>query len=262
MTDTKSLFANARSKVQRANRHIDELIARSAPLDRELYELSNPGIKMRKTVIDREPTIYRLAYRPKEDIPVTFSGIIGDAFNNVREAFDYAAVAIVDTWGRRPPGNLYFPITKRKDLVSHTGFTSIEEAVPGFADLFLKEVRPENGPNEHLWDFYTLHKDGKHNDFVPVVTVVRIAPFNAKSGGLTVKDCAAGFDATRPYILFQSGLPITVNDNFKTTIDIKFDKGTAFEDESVIPTLTQVSQLASETIEWLGALIKRVKNIS
>jgi hypothetical protein len=220
MTNSKPLFANARSKIQRADRHIDELRQRSSPLDRELYEISNPGVKEHATVIDRYPTVYRLKYRPKTDIAETFAGIINDAFNNIREAFDFAAVAIVDTWGGRPGGKLYFPITKRKDLVSHTGFTAIEQAVPGFAERFLKDVRPENGPNEHLWDFYTLHKDGKHNDY------------------------------------------ITIDDDFQTSVDVCFDKGNVFENEPVIPTLTQISELASGTLDWLDALVREVKGAS
>src|SRR6266481_233312 len=106
MTNSKPLFSNARSKIERANRHIDELRRRSNPLDRELYEISDPSVRQHATVIHRNPTVYRVAYRPKVDIPETFAGIIGDAFNNIREAFDFSAVAIVDAWGTRPPGKL------------------------------------------------------------------------------------------------------------------------------------------------------------
>ena len=262
MTDTKTLLNSPRSKIDRANRHIDELRQRSVPLDRALYELANPGKKERASIIHLYATRYRVTFRPKQNIPEIFAGIIGDAFNNVREAFDYTAAAVVDTWGNRPAGPLYFPITKRKDLVSHSGFTAIEKAVPGFAEFFLKEIRPENGPNEHLWDFYALHKDAKHNDYVPVVTVVDISPINAKIGSNTFKNCAVGFPATGPCILFDSDLPITMQDNFRTSVDIKFGKGTAFENEPVIPTLTQISQLASETLDWLASLIRKVKNIN
>jgi hypothetical protein len=258
----KPLFANARSKIQRANRHIDELRQRSSPLDRELYEISNPGVKEHATVIDRYPTVYRLKYRPKTDIAETFAGIINDAFNNIREAFDFAAVAIVDTWGGRPGGKLYFPITKRKDLVSHTGFTAIEQAVPGFAERFLKDVRPENGPNEHLWDFYTLHKDGKHNDYIPVVSLVVISNINISTSGMKVVDCTVGSDANCPVDIMQSRSPITIDDDFQTSVDVRFDKGNVFENEPVIPTLTQISELASGTLDWLDALVREVKGAS
>src|SRR5260370_19464841 len=120
MTDTKTLLNGPRSKIERANRHIDELRQRSVPLDKSLYELSNPGQKVRRSVIDRFPTRYRVTFRPKQNIPETFAGIIGDAFNNIREAFDYTAAAGVDSWGHRPPWAPVFPITQPDKPLFHT----------------------------------------------------------------------------------------------------------------------------------------------
>jgi hypothetical protein len=261
MTNSKPLFSNARSKIQRANRHIDELSQRSSPLDRDLYEISNPGVKEHARVIDRYPTVYRLKYQPKVDIAETFAGIINDAFNNIREAFDFAAVAIVDTWGTRPDGPLYFPFAPRERLVAraHSGFTAIEKAIPGFAERFLKDVRPENGPNEHLWDFYTLHKDGKHNDYIPVVSLALISNINISSGGMKMVDCSVGSNANCPAGIMQSGQPITINDNFQTSVEVRFGQGNVFQNEPVIPTLTQISELARGTFDWLDALVREVK---
>src|SRR5258708_251166 len=120
MTDTKALLNGPRSKIERANRHIDELRQRSVPLDKSPYELSNPGQKERRTVIDRFPTRYRVTFRPKQNIPETFAGIIGDAFNNIREAFDYTAAAVVDILGGGPDWALHFSICKQEKLVFHS----------------------------------------------------------------------------------------------------------------------------------------------
>jgi hypothetical protein len=222
-----SILKNPRLKIQRANRHIDELRQRSSPLDRELYEIVIMGHpKKGPTVIHNYTTTVQITFRPKESIPEIFAGIIGDAVGNIREAFDHAASAIVDTWGTRPKGPLYFPITERKDLVSHTGFTAIEQAVPGFAELFLKEIRPENGPDERLWDFRTLNKDNKHNDFIPLVTVVGVNNINIVAGTNTFEDCGVSFDPTRPMVLFQADAPVTIGDDFETSIDVLFGERT------------------------------------
>src|SRR5260370_6399113 len=130
MTDTKTLLTGPRSKIERANRHIDELRQRSVPLDKSLYELSNPGQKERRSVIDRFPTRYRVTFRPKQNIPETFAGIIGDAFNNIREAFDYTAAAVVDTWGGGPHRPRDLPLTQWQHLRSHTRLSPIDKAVP------------------------------------------------------------------------------------------------------------------------------------
>src|SRR5260370_37798363 len=114
MTDTKTLLNGPRSKIELANRHIDVLRQRSVPLDKSLYELSNPGQKERRSVIDRFPTRYRVTFRPKQNIPETFAVIIGDAFNNIREACDYTAAADAVTRSRPPPPPRVYPNLPQK----------------------------------------------------------------------------------------------------------------------------------------------------
>jgi hypothetical protein len=94
-----AILKGPQSKVQRANRHIDELISRSSPPDRTLYEIVNEYVPA--TVIHLNPTRHKLTYRPKEDIPETFAGIIGDVLGNIRAAFDHLTVGIVGNWRHR-----------------------------------------------------------------------------------------------------------------------------------------------------------------
>lgn len=259
MTNAKPLFENALSKIQRANRHIDELGQRSAPLDPGLYNIVYDTAGA--SVVDGKPTFYRLSYRPAVNIPETFAAVIQDAFNNIREAFDFTAAAIVDSWGERPARKLYFPITKRKDLVAHAGFTAIEKALPGFTELFLKEARPENGPKEHLWDFYTLQNDGKHNDFVPVLSIVEMRNFAMMVGTNRLRNIGYGYDANREFVLAQADVPITVKNDFHVAVDIRFGKGNVFENRPVLSTLAEISQLASDTIGWLDTFVRKAKNL-
>ena len=70
------------------------------------------------------------------------------------------------------------------------------------------------------------------------------------------------FPSHKPHILISSVVPITIDNNFNTTVEIKFGSGTPFENDPVIPTLTQFSQLASETVDWFGPLIAQTKNIT
>jgi hypothetical protein len=75
-------------------------------------------------------------------------------------------------------------------------------------------------------------------------------------------DCMVGSDANCPVGIMQSRLPITIDDDFQTSVDVRFDKGNVFENEPVIPTLTQISELASGTLDWLDALVREVKGAS
>ena len=249
----KNIISGPISKIKRANRHIDELRQRTTPLDRSLYEITNG--KEYETVLHMYPTKFDVTYRPKENIPETLAAIIGDSVGNVRAALDHLASGIVREWGTPSQGPLYFPLAPRKDLVSHTGLAAIEQALPGSEKLLLDQIRPSNGPNEHFWDFYTLNKDDKHNFFIPTVVAVTVDNINARIGTNTWTNCAVGFDAARPAKLFRSDLPISISDNFETTVDVKFGKGTPFENEPVIPTLLQISQVVMETINAFERLM-------
>jgi hypothetical protein len=151
---------------------------------------------------------------------------------------------------------IYFPAAPRKDLPAHFSLAPIEQALPGFKKLLLEEVRPENGPNEHLWSFTKLNNDDKHNDFIPVVTVIAINNVNAKIGGVTMQNCAISGDAARPIKIARAPTPITMQNNFEAAVEVKFSKGTAFEDEPIVPTLFQISEIVSETLNAIERLCR------
>lgn len=253
----QKVLSSPLSKIKRANRHIDELRERTTPLDRSLYEITNRP--ERESVVHLKPSFYQVTYRPKENIPEVFAGIIGDCIGNLRAALDHLASGIVRTWGAPTEGPLYFPMAPRKNLVSHTGLTAIELALPGSKKLLLDEIRPERGPNEHLWDFYTLNKDDKHNFFIPTVTAVEISNINARIDGNYFLNNTIGSNAANPSILFRSGSPVSIGNAFYTSVEVKFGKGTVFENEPVIPTLTQISQVVAETLTAFERLMVKTK---
>lgn len=162
----------------------------TSPLDRSLYEIVMEE-KCGPFIYLNPPTHYELTYRPKEPIPETLATIIGHVFGDLRSALDYIAQRIVrsgiPTFVSKKA--IYFPAAPRKDLPAHSSLAEIEQALPGFKKLLLEEIRPENGPNEHLWSFTKLNNDDKHNDFVPIVTVVGINNVNANIGGVMINNC-------------------------------------------------------------------------
>ena len=243
-------------KVKGADSNIDRLRRMTAPLDRSLYEIVME--EKRGPVIHLNPPIYyELTYRPKEPIPETLANIIGHAFGDLRSALDYIARRIVHAGITNfdPKKLIYFPAAPRKDLPAHASLATIEQALPGFKKLLLDEIRSENGPNEHLWSFTDMNNDAKHNDFVPVVTMLSINNINAQIGGVLLKNCAISGDAARPIHIGRAPTPITIKNDFQTSVEVKFSKGTAFENEPVIPTLLQVSEVVSETLNAIQRLV-------
>jgi hypothetical protein len=242
-------------KIQGANSEIDRLRQMISPLDRSFYEIVVEK-QYGPVIYVNPPTDYELTYRPKEPIPERLANIIGNTCSNFRSALDYIARRIVRNRLPHfdPKKPIYFPAAPRKDLPAHSSLAPIEQAIPGFKKLLLQEIRPENGPNEHFWSFTEMNNDDKHNDFIPVVTVVEIADINANIGSSIMRNCGVNGDAARPIIIAKSPSPITIQNNFQTTVEVKFGKGTPFENEPVIPTLFQISEIVREALKAVERL--------
>lgn len=252
---SESITASPRLKVKRAHCHIDELRRLTDPLDRSLYEITIS--KVRRYVIDLHPTMYQLAYRPKQPIPEMLALVIGDAIHNLRTALDHLATGILRAFPvPNSPVDPNFPMApERKHIKTNPVLTAIEKAIPGSKKLFLEKIRPDNGRDERLWRFNSLDNLDKHNLIIPTVTVVTVDNINARFGGTMMSNCAMGGDAAGEMKMILSAAPIAIDHGFQTAVDVKFGKGTAFEDEPVVPTLTQISDLVSKTVKEFGALI-------
>jgi hypothetical protein len=257
MSSSSDILTGPELKVKRAHRHIEELRRMTDPLDRGLYEIKIS--KVRPTVIHLNPTKYDLTYRPKEKIPETLALIIGDAISNLRAALDHLANGILRRWHPDPPPKPYFPVhPERKQVVTDKFLAAIEEALPGSKELFLEKIRPNGGPNDHIWKFGKLNQIDKHSLIIPTVTLIRIRDINIRSNGLAA-ECVISGDAACPQRIFRSDAPFTIRDNFQTSVHVQFGQGTSFKDEPVIPTLTQISDVVSKTIDAFGAHINAVR---
>lgn len=253
-----SIAASPNLKVKRAHRHIDELRRMTDPLDRSLYEIVLS--EERPPAPNMYAAIYYLTYRPKEPIPETLALIVGDAVHNLRAALDHLAGGILRTWHPKPPDKPFFPMHPvRKHLVTDRWLAAIEEALPGAEELILKEIRPEDGRDERLWSFNSLDNLDKHNLIIPAVSVVRVSNINTRVGTNIMRDCGMGGDAARPFHLIRSdNTPIIIENNFQTAVAVRFGQGTAFENEPVVPTLTQIADIVTKTIAVFRAHILKV----
>lgn len=251
--DANLILKSPRAKIKRAYSHIDELRKLTTPLSRDLYALT---LEHGPVVPYANRSQHVLRYRPKDDIAEAVALIIGDFLNNIRSALEHLASGIVRT--QKPGAEVHFPIRRaRKDLIAASELAAIEKTLPGSKKLLLDQIRPDGGPNEATWAFASINNDDKHNLLVPTVAVTTIGNLNLRTGGVTLANCAIGFDATREAIVVQSASPIAIENNFQTTVDVRFGQGNPFENEPVIPTLLQVAEVVAET---LGAFENLIRN--
>jgi len=245
-----------RLKLNRANRHIDELISVTSPLSPDLYSLA---LKHNGLMVNGKPLRWDLAYRPKQPIPETLALVIGDAVHNLRAALDHLASGIIRT--NDPKAAPYFPVTKtRENLVSSGWLKAMEAALPGTKDLLLVKIRPENDGRDHLWRLGTLDIDDKHNLLTPNIAITSIEMPGLMVGtNRVMPGGVVGNDATREFILVRSDEPITVQGDFYTSVAVTFSEGDLLKDKAIVPTLSQMSELVGETLDAFADLIANQK---
>jgi hypothetical protein len=256
MLDVDLIMRGPRLKVERAQGHIQSLIDLSSPLSKDLYKVR---ITLAHSVaILAKPNRIHLVYEPIRPIAETFALIIGDAVHNLRSSLDHWAAAVVsDITGKPRDTRVYFPFWgKGQDPKSARGYAPIEKALPQAAVFARDQIKPCEDGNGDLYAVTNLDNIDKHNFILPTVTVVSIKDINLETGippGGVIKtnDCTVNGDATRKIVIASSYSPIHIQDNFKTSVEITFPKGSLFEDQPVIPTLLNLCQVVSKTLSSL-----------
>jgi hypothetical protein len=244
-------FLDAELKIERANQHIRDLelwIARY--LDACPYSV---GVDADPQT--GQPRLYIIA-PPIEADPL--AAIVGDAAHNLRAALDYMAIAILRPFGNDPK-TASFPIDQnRQSLVTQPRYREIERVAPDIAQIIADFV----GPNGRQFvGLNHLDRIDKHRLLITTIAmakvqIVRIDDENHPPGTVSVPP---------PFLfLLPDGMPPRSGSaadfhnkrNGKAAVEICFGEGEPFENEPVIPTLIQLSELVSGIGQTLKAHIQ------
>jgi hypothetical protein len=187
-------------------------------------------------------------------IPELLAVVLGDAIHDLRSALDHLASGIVRTLPGKPLGDTrpYFPMSpEREKLESDKTLAAMEEALPGAKNLLIEQLRPPNGPDEATWRFNVLNNIDKHNLIIPAVTIVEIQNLNATWGEGNVMHGGVDLgDASRSRVLMETGEPITIGENIRTLVDVRFGVGTdPFLGKPVVATLEQIRDLVLKVLQ-------------
>jgi hypothetical protein len=265
-------FRGSRLKIKRAYKHIEELetwlrdLVQSNINTAMSHKDQNPGSE-NDTITIQRPVGF------SEDVAL----IVGDAVHNLRAALDHIATGIIGagiTSGaiqscEIETTDIYFPLRDtRETLVKTPTYALIDRVAPDLAAIICDVVMPNMAGEKKLWGLNHLDRMDKHRLLIPTLTesghlIVGIRedqednPPSAPPGaifmlmGITAADgtvtqvARAPRIGTRAYIHNQrNGYP---------SIEIKFGKGEAFEDNPIIPTLRELAELVGSTIDKLEA---------
>ena len=239
----KELFADARLKIKRGDEHVGELQRRlEAFLDTDFYSL---GVEQNEEIEE-----YILQFEVTTPIPEDIPLIIGDAMHNLRTALDYVAFELVDRAGGSTD-HVKFPVRRnRNELEAALRGGEINAAGADVVDLILNVIQPYTaGDGASIFVLHSLDIGDKHLHLTPVVSVVALRNVKGTAGPLVFDDCT--FAVGEGGILSLLAMPehFRFQGHGEPAFAVLFGEGQPFAGEPVVPTLHQLSQLVSGTVQ-------------
>jgi hypothetical protein len=236
------IFQGSRLKIERANKHIQELCSVvTAFFQTDPYRIG----------IENNPSRgyslvgFRSIGPPPSEVPL----IIGDTVHNLRSALDLAVCQAVHLGGGKPSRNTKFPFAKSlNELVGAQRKGKIKTHCPKLFDLIIKEIKPYRGGNDDLYALHDLDIMDKHKLIIPMVA---ISTLTYASGRPTVGAHGGDLSAKQGSTVYKIvKVPDLENTDYgKPTFDIFFDEGCILKNQPIIPTLHQFSKLISGIID-------------
>ena len=237
-------FVNARLKIDRAMRHINELqYVISTFLKTDFYKLWMDA--------ETEPGWYGIRYETKP-LPAEIPLIIGDVIHNLHAPLDCIASEIARSI-RKDSDRVHFPKDETRDRVARSSHLALMvQAAPRLKDVILDQICPYRGGRYALWEIGKLDNIDKHKLLVPSFGISRLSGICAiDDNGNGVYNASVTVDAGARFNLAALGVPARITNFGKPTFYISFAQGSLFDGEPIVPTLIQLSQFVREAVSIL-----------
>lgn len=189
--------------------------------------------------------------------------IIGDVLHNLKSALDILYYQTFDTMTGAADHRTRFPIRderqqlitsidgglKEKRLATHRGARLI-------VDLLLDIVYPYKAGNHPIWALHNLNIRDKHQLLIPVFDVMRFLDIRLEDEGQNVFLADNQPYYTRESFQFkiERAGRLTVHDKGHAALEIVFDIGVPYQDQSVIQSLHEIAESVTRTIDAFGLL--------
>lgn len=236
-------FREPRLKVKRANQHITDL-------NREILAYSRK--EPYRVIVDRdsEPGQQLLRVVQRFPMPAEWPLILGDAVHNLRSALDIMACDVMRYHGYGV-SSVHFPFAERaEDLETEILRRTVHRARPEVVNLFY-QLKPYKGGDRLLRAIHDLDVRDKHKLITPVVHMPGVTGVQVlRPDGSHLLHSAKGAKFlidSEEKVLLRAPLGFKFQYDRKATIEIRFGEG-PFSPHPIIPTLHQMSQLASQVI--------------
>ena len=257
-------FFEARLKINRAARHIDE-----AQHHFSAYTQTDFCNVVEDTDTEPGQQIIRAVAAP---IPADLVLSIGDAFHCMSAALDYVSSGLM----RAKTGSatrITFPSDEfrnslRKSFMAPKSGKKtppnrrIMEAFPLIAFELLTVIQPYKGGNFGIWEIRKADNIDKHNLIIPSVTITELRGVSyvdeVRNNSVTGMTLRLGAGGTINAISYGGGSKLKLTQKGQATARITFpDTSEIFAGNPVFPTLIQSVQLVAQTIERIEIIARK-----
>jgi hypothetical protein len=240
-------FTASRLKINRANKHIEDL---KAAVD------SIPGRYASTIESDAKTGGQTIKYFfPEQDIFLSdLALVIGDALHNLRAALDYAWVGTIE---RFFPGTVdpytKFPIREtEQDIKGALNSRRIETNVPNLFKRVVSDIKPYRGGNDAIYRLHHLDIRDKHALLIPVVNAISIVGIIAEDEcGKEVPSFPTFTITGRNPLFIDLPLNWRLKDKGKPTTAVLFENGLAMQYTDVGDMLSSFAVFTLKAVDDL-----------
>jgi hypothetical protein len=240
----KTSFREAYLKIDRANKHINDL---------DGYVRGFAATDHYTILIEHDPDggYDTLKLNSTQTIPDEFLLVLGDALHNLRSALDYAMHAASTVWDEHTK----FPFRDtRKLLITAINGGLKQKAPKEVIDIIVDVIQPYKGGDGHaLWCLHQLDIEDKHRLLIAntKLTFVRGVRGEDERGQKFTFPNWLIVPHHTPFRRLAGHRNIKITDKGKATLAIIFGDGMPLQGMSILPTLREMTVLVNHAVELL-----------
>lgn len=188
-----------------------------------------------------------------QPIPDEWALITGDAIHNLHSALDLAACEIVRTAGKEPDRSTKFPFfKKRSEVLGAINNGKIKAAGQDIIDLIVDTIKPYQGGNDALYGLHDMDILDKHLLIVPVLAMTSVDIIEAEGAqGSGMENVRIQAPQGNVFNVIRTPDRLHIKKYGNPTFDVRFGKAQIFDNNSVISTLHQLSQLVTDVVQTI-----------
>lgn len=251
-------FEASRKKVERAKKHIDDLLSllKDFPSAPDFHSVSiderNARYGINHLVID--------IHKPVTAFLNEAALIIGDGLHNLRSALDILYCDVVRIGNTGEVTNwTRFPITDtREELISRPLKQAVEkkQISQPISDFISDTLKPYKTGNFALWAVHEMNIMDKHELLIPAFQMMGFTNIRLKNEKNEVIEFPTVYadKSCRVKIEDSYGWRFTLEDKGRAAIGIGFHLGVPYEGQPIIPALNAITEEVFRTVEAFGLI--------